>query len=135
MNGPQSQDGSKSGKTSETDSPQNSPANQGDGQLVVFEVFPSIGLPPKPAFPAEFSQHYFEPWWTALPVVPAETSYEGVSLPDGIASTGTGVLGDTLPAGGAVPEASTWTMTIAGFAAFGLFKRRRIASAFGRLTG
>ena len=151
--GAQTPDGSKTdNKTSEADDDSqnaSSAGGQNGGQLIVFEV-----VMPSSVFPLDFRPRYSNPlaaffaaaqksgsptrsppdgWYTYstlqasfnTDVVSQQTSTDTYG---GSGSQWTGAWNDTGQS--AVPEASTWMMTIAGFTAVGFYKRRRVAAAF-----
>ena len=133
---------------------QNTTASQGEGQLIEFEVLKppsSLGMLTQSIYPyvssdknplAMLSPMAPVPTPTALVQTPAagwETP--STSLGPSFSDTGPRIL-TTLVSGSeggsvvpSVPEASTWTMTLAGFAALGLFKRPRIAAALRCVKG
>ncbi len=167
LNGPQSQDGANTDKTSETDSSQNPSDGQGGGELIVLDVFPSppstgmiegalqdmlegapSGQLPQSVLPSEPRARHFNPLDALFPRDPAnqfaypiQSPYADWQTPS--TSQGTPVSETTVSMtnlsrmvtissapSSVIPEAPTWTMTLAGFAALGLLKRRRIAAAF-----
>jgi hypothetical protein len=146
LNGPQSQGGttsqngpqSQGDTTSQTNSSENSAANsataQNDSQLIVLEVVPPpTDMLTQSVLPSLSGQQDSNP--IAAVVAPPQSSSEVGQTPSTPEESAIpeivsiNVLGESSPVGAVIPEASTWTMTIAGFAALGLFKRRRIASA------
>ncbi len=141
---PKANKSSETDVASETGDSENNWTGQGDSQMVTFEVLqtPSLmGMLPLSISPAAFSNPFDSPLASLLSsfqshihgdneqTPPSQDSYVYSSAPvQNLAITVPDVA--SVPAS-PIPEASTWTMTIAGFAALGLFKRRRIAAALG----
>jgi hypothetical protein len=148
--GPQSEGGSASrgndSQTASQNSPsQNSSGGTGDSQPVEFEITSSAFSD----FASELGKSSpHDPLRALSPVdsgppadplvsSPLDPPLSSPSSPDPV-STGLSVqLSPTTSpgVGPAAPEPSTWVMTILGFAALGLFRRRQIAAALRSMKG
>ena len=148
QNGPQSVGGVRG---SETGSSHDSVGGAGGGGTTEFEVVD----PPQSFVTASLSNAvsgggdsaYFDPtaFISDIPALAADLGIDGTSvapaslLPPDLGQTGNAqiVLSTVIPPASvpSAPEAPTWVMSIAGFAALGFFRRRRIAAALQSIKG
>jgi hypothetical protein len=142
--GPQSQNGPTTNKTSGTNSVGDATGGRTDSQLTEFEVLTSplsTGMLPQSNFSSDFSGQSVDPLAALFPLVSPTAggqtpqTFAENSTPDGSATQTLAAVPSYQSPVPVIPEASTWTMTIAGFAALGFFKRRRIAAAFWSVKG